>query len=422
MPLSIGIVVYRLVVWAYYMLLKLFAFFGHNKAQSWVNGRKNWQQKIGELSTDSRDKIWIHCASLGEYEMAVPLIQQLKLKYPGNAIVISFFSPSGYEYCTDISHYDYKLYLPIDSRSNAEFFVGEISPCLAIFVKYELWYFYINQLNKRKVPSFLINVRFKKDAVFFKWYGVLHCKMLQLFSKVFVNDEQSLNLVEEILPQNKLILSSDSRFERVLAIKNEVYSIKDFEVFSRDCDTLILGSSYSDEESIALEFLRKYTGDFKCIIAPHNIESDRILSIQNNFQEFHPLLITKWTSYSTEEIGKSRVLIIDSIGQLSRIYRYADLAIVGGGFNGALHNVYEALVYKIPVFFGSNFGEENNWQDLLDRELAFSFNSYKQFEKVATQFMIEEAKLQLKQKVENFWNEKKDSENRVMIEVEKILH
>ncbi|MEX2590760.1 MAG: glycosyltransferase N-terminal domain-containing protein, partial [Chitinophagales bacterium] len=391
------------------------------KAKSWVKGRVGWRDEIQKISSDKRDKIWIHCASLGEYEMAVPLMQQLKNRYPQKAVVLSFFSPSGFQYCAEATHFDYKIYLPIDSPKNARFFVEKINPKVAVFVKYELWYYYLSELNRKDIPVFLINAQWSGNAVFFKWYGVLHREMLQYFKHVFVNDGQTMELASEILPADKISLSVDSRIERVLAIKNQSYKISDFENFRQESKILISGSSYLDEENVLLEFLNNHAASSKCIIAPHNINRERIASIERQFERYKPLLLSKWESYSAEDRKDSKVLVVDSIGQLSRIYRYADLAIVGGGFRGALHNAYEPLVYEIPVFFGADFGGVANWQKLLDQGLAFTFETSADFEEKANQFLKVEHNEQLKTKVQLFWEQEKKSENTVLEEIQKFI-
>lgn len=378
MPVGIGLLFYRLGLKLYLLALKLVAFFGHEKAKLWLKGRVKWKENLKPIQASKAEKIWFHCASLGEYEMAIPLMQKIKSKRSDIEIVLSFFSPSGFEYCKSAPHFDYKIYLPIDNKTNAAYLVNAIKPKAAIFVKYELWYFYLMELKQKQIPAYLVNAQFNENSIFFKWYGNLHRLMLNTFTKVFVVDVASKDLADKVMPNSKIEVSGDSRLERVLAVANENYELDGIEDFRSNTKVLIIGSSYEKEEQIAFEFFTQ-NADWKLIIAPHETSRQRIESIANHFKSNEVLYFSHWENYNVEEKQAAKVLIVDGIGHLSRLYRFADVAIVGGGFKGALHNAYEALVYQIPVFYGADFGTSGNWQQLFDEGLAFELNSAENF-------------------------------------------
>lgn len=408
MPVGIGLLFYRLGLKLYLLALKLVAFFGHEKAKLWLKGRVKWKGNLKPIQASKAEKIWIHCASLGEYEMAIPLMQKIKSKQSDIEIVLSFFSPSGYEYCTSAPHFDYKIYLPIDNKSNATYLVKAIKPKAAIFVKYELWYFYLMELKQKRIPTYLVNAQFNENSIFFQWYGNLHRLMLNTFTKVFVVDVASKDLAKKVMTNSKIEVSGDSRLERVLALANENYELEGIEDFRENTKVLIVGSSYEKEEQIAFEFFT-HNADWKLIITPHEASKQRIESIANHFKSNEVLYFSHWGNYNVEEKQAAKVLIVDGIGHLSRLYRFADVAIVGGGFKGALHNAYEALVYQIPVFYGADFGTSGNWQQLFDEGLAFELSTVEDFNSNLERVISSVQEYQKKHK--DFWKKSSSAQD-----------
>jgi 3-deoxy-D-manno-octulosonic-acid transferase len=331
----------------YFGLLKIIAPF-HKKAKLYVTGRKNLLKKIEEeLVKDSRDKCWFHCASLGEFEQARPVMEIFKNQKPELAIVLTFFSPSGYEIRKNTPLADYVFYLPNDNARNAERFITTINPVVAIFTKYEFWYFYISKLFKQKIPLVLISARFRKEQIFFKWYGAFFSRMLQMFHFIFTQDEESVNLLQSngILNCKK---AGDTRFDRVAQTAATAAAIDKLEAFKEQKLLLVAGSSYAAEEEMLADAIKNLNGELKVLIAPHEISETRLLTIEKRFKA---LGTQRFSSFNA---GKQvSVLIMDNIGMLAAAYKSADIALVGGGYGTkGLHNILEPATFGVPVIYG----------------------------------------------------------------------
>lgn len=341
---EIGIALYRFIVW-------VIAPF-HPKAKAMVQGRKHvYHQLIQFKQQQSKQPIWFHCASLGEFEQARPVLEAIRKSYPKYAIVVSFFSPSGYEIRKNYQGADLVCYLPFDSRRAAQFWVQTLQPKLAVFVKYDIWYHYLKALHASGVSAILISAQFRPDHIYFRWYGAFFRNMLGLFAHIFSQYNDSF----ELLKRNQIShisLSGDTRFDRVFEHAKHPQSIPLVETFKQGSDLIVAGSSYGREEAILLPLLSQYP-HLKLVIAPHHIHTDRVAEIKHTFGAFHCVAFSEVQNKTF--IGTERVLIIDNIGMLSSLYQYADMAFVGGGFGtSGLHNILEAAVYGKPVVFGPN--------------------------------------------------------------------
>lgn len=418
MKKTIGLAFYRIGLSAYNIALHTAAILGHDKARLWVHGRRNWKSEIEKITAKKKPIIWFHCASLGEYEMAIPVMKRCKASLPQYAILVSFFSPSGFENCKPAEHYDYKVYLPLDTPKNARFFVEKLHPEISIFIKYELWFYYLNALRKIQSQTYLVNARWNENAIFYKWYGFIHRQMLHCFDYIFVSDEKTEALGRTLVNSNTIIPTTEGRIERAMELKEEHFELSSFEIFKNNKKIIIAGSSYALEESLMFSFLKKFSGDYKLIIAPHHISERRLDDIYQKFYKFNPIKLSDWENLQEKELKESKVLIIDSIGQLSKLYRFADLALIGGGFNGALHNAFEALVNCIPVLFGPKYGEDSNWQDLLKRGLAYTAKNEQEFnEQVAA--LLKPNKLEAFQaNCEAFWENQSKSSDQIFAKIE----
>lgn len=342
-----GFLLYILATNLYFGLLKIIAPF-HKKAKLYVTGRKHLIKKIEEeLIKDLRDKCWFHCASLGEFEQARPVMEVFKKQKPELAIVLTFFSPSGYEIRKNTPHADYVYYLPNDNALNAKRFIAAINPVVAIFTKYEFWYFYISKLYKLKIPQVLISARFRKEQIFFQWYGTFFSRILQMFHFIFTQDENSVNLLQSIGITN-CKKAGDTRFDRVVQTAATAANIDKLETFKEQKLLLVAGSSYAAEEEMLAYAIRNLNGELKVLIAPHEISEARLLSIEKTFKT---LGTQRFSSFDTGK--QASVLIMDNIGMLAAAYKSADIALVGGGFGTkGLHNILEPATFGVPVIYG----------------------------------------------------------------------
>lgn len=345
----------------------------NDKAKLWIEGRKNLLSKIKNELKNSTNHIWIHCASLGEYEQAKPFIEKLKLKYPKEKIVVTFFSPSGYEYRKNDPLIDYCFYLPIDTISNAKKLVDTINPKMVFFVKYEFWINYINYLKKKNIPTYLISGVFRTNQIFFKWYGKWFKNVLFNFTHFFVQNEKSKALLHNHGIKN-VTVSGDTRFDRVFENSKNPKPLPIIDSFKNNRLLLVGGSTWNEEE----EILSKINSEiFKIIIAPHDISETHIKNIE---QLFHQNCI-RYSQSTIDNIKDFNVLIIDNIGILSNIYQYSDIALIGGGFKNALHNILEPASFGNVVFFGPQHQKYHEAKDLMDYNGGFEITDVKDFEK-----------------------------------------
>jgi len=329
-----------------------------------LNGRRNIFDRLRtELRAQDSKIIWFHCSSLGEFEQGRPIIEKLKSQHPNLKSLLTFFSPSGYEIRKGYKGVDWVFYLPLDSKRNAKTFFDIVNPTLAVFVKYDYWYYYLNECKKRKTPLLLVSGIFRKDQPFFKWYGNLHRSMLNCFAHFFVQDKESLQLLLSININNATV-AGDTRFDRVSEIAENFTPIKVIEKFCGSSQILVAGSTWPEDE----EMLQKTIADInpanpylKLIIAPHEISKKHLSDIKkifpgalwfSNYDDSTPIT----NEFAWSMLGKaSHVLILDNIGMLSRLYHYATITYIGGGLNKGIHNTLEAAVYGKPVLFGPNY-------------------------------------------------------------------
>lgn len=341
---------YNIVIQFAGFLLSFVALF-NSKINLFVQGRKNvftfLEQKI--KATDKT--IWFHAASLGEYEQGLPVIEKIKTEYPSHKIVVTFFSPSGYEVRKNNTVADATIYLPLDTKTNAKKFLKIVHPEMAFFIKYEYWLNYLNELKTTKTPTYLISGIFRKNQMFFKWYGGFYRKALDSFTYFFVQNEASKKLLLQ-LGKSNVAISGDTRFDRVAAILEKDNSLEYISQFKNNTLTIVVGSSWPKDEALLLDFINKNEFNIKFIIAPHNIKDNQIELLKSR--------ITKKTVLFSEMKGKKLadfdVFIIDTIGILTKIYSYADIAYVGGGFgNPGVHNLLEPATYGVPIVIGPNY-------------------------------------------------------------------
>jgi 3-deoxy-D-manno-octulosonic-acid transferase len=361
---AIGIKLFGAAVW-------LFSFF-NAKASLFVAGRKNLLPQLKTaMQGNVQPVVWIHCASLGEFEQGRPVIEALKKELPHHKIVLTFFSPSGYEVRKAYAPADWVFYLPLDTKTNAHQFVEYVQPVLAIFVKYEFWYQYATALHKRAIPIISIASIFRQEQVFFKWYGSLFRHILKRFSHFFVQNYRSQDLLKSIGISHATV-SGDTRFDRVVDIANKAEGISLVENFKRNDKVMVVGSAWPEDVEVLAPFINEQGAHLKFIIAPHEVSEASLTAIEKQLQQ----KTIRFSRFSADETDAS-VLLIDNVGMLSRLYRYGEFAYIGGAFGKGLHNVLEAACYGIPVFFGNrNFEKFQEALDLINRGGAFAVSDY----------------------------------------------
>ena len=345
------------------------------KAKSWLEGRRNWQvnlrNKVEVLKLENA--IWFHCASLGEFEQGRPVIEKIKKENAQQKIVLTFFSPSGYEIQKNYPFADLVTYLPHDTTSNSKAFLAILKPKLAIFVKYEFWLNYLFELERKEIPAFLISTVIKKHQSFFKWYGGNFRRALKTYKIVYTQDVHSIKLLR-VLKVSTGVLAGDTRFDRVLQICSSPKQIKEIEDFAKDSFVIIAGSSWQKDEDYLIESyvqLKEKHPYLKLIIAPHEIDKKNIDRLKNllykNQLPFH-LFSDNPPAYTDS------ILVVNAIGFLSSIYQYGTVAFIGGGFTNGIHNILEPTVYGLPVLFGPNYKKFNEAFEVIDLNAGFVVN------------------------------------------------
>jgi len=365
---------YNLGIQAFQIGLKLASPF-NPKAKLWVEGRKNWEvnfeSKVSSLQL--KHAVWFHCASLGEFEQGRPVIEKLKKEYPQQKVVLTFFSPSGYEIQKDYPYVDLVAYLPADTVKNANAFLSILKPKLAIFVKYEFWLNYLFTLEKKHIPTFLISTVLKKHQSFFKWYGGNFRRALKTYNTIYTQDVHSIKLLR-VLKVSTGVLAGDTRFDRVLQICSAPKKIREIEEFAKDSFVIVVGSSWQKDEDYIIESyiaLKQKHPQLKLIIAPHEIDKKNIDRLSNlltkNKLAFH-LFSDNPPTYTDS------ILVVNAIGFLSSIYQYGTVAFIGGGFASGIHNILEPTVYGLPVLFGPNYQKFNEAYEVIDLNAGFVVN------------------------------------------------
>lgn len=368
------VILYNISVWFYSIIIKMVSPF-NLKAKQWVVGRYDIFNKI-ERSLNGNEKIaWFHASSLGEFEQGRPVIEGFKIKYPDYKILLTFFSPSGYEIRKNYEGADYIFYLPIDSRQNASKFIKITKPQVVFFIKYEFWFHYLKQLNNRSIPTYIFSSIFREKQLFFKWYGVWYRKMLAYFTKIYVQDYESKKLLENI-DISSVEVGGDTRFDRVYSLAKNAKTIDLIEQFTKNKFIVIAGSTWEKDEDIIAEYAHKGSEGIKWIIAPHEIHKAHIDKIVKLFK----LPLLKFSEANAQNINDAQVLIIDSIGILSSLYRYGNIAYIGGGFGNGIHNTLEAATYGLPVIFGPNYKRFREACDLIKFSSGFSISNSTDFE------------------------------------------
>ncbi|MDF3078809.1 MAG: 3-deoxy-D-manno-octulosonic acid transferase [Sphingobacteriaceae bacterium] len=359
---------YNIGIYVYIFLIQLSAIF-NKKAKLWIAGRKNILERIKSEVNGLDKHIWFHFASLGEFEQGRTVLEKIKEEYPDRKILITFFSPSGYEVRKNYSSADYVFYLPADTPRNAREFIRFVNPELAVFTKYDYWLNYFLELKHRGVKLYVISAIFHPQYSFFRWYGLISRKMLRLVTTVFVQDQNSKELLSSI-GINNVIVNGDTRFDRVAENAAHPKSIEPVANFAGTSNVLVAGSTWTEDEKLLSRLCSSYP-DWKLIIAPHEVNKSRIAEAQALFGDKAILFSTLHENSAAEQ----QVLIIDNIGMLSSLYRYGQIAYIGGGFGVGIHNTLEAAAFSKPVIFGPNYQRFREAVELLELGGTFTIKS-----------------------------------------------
>jgi 3-deoxy-D-manno-octulosonic-acid transferase len=355
---------YNLVVFIAGFFLKIVALFSP-KIKLFVDGRKNVFTILEEKIKPTDKTIWFHSASLGEYEQGLPVIEKIKEKHPEHKIIITFFSPSGYEVRKNNNVADVTIYLPLDTKRNAKKFLQLAHPEIAFFIKYEFWPNYLKELETSQIPTYLISGIFRDNQVFFKWYGGFYRKALKAFTYFFVQNEKSKEKIESIGFHN-VIVSGDTRFDRVAAILERDNTVDFIKKFKNNTPTIVIGSSWPKDETLLIEYINQATDKVKFIIAPHNIKQDQILNLKSQITKSTVLFSEK---DNINDLSNYNVFIIDTVGLLTKIYSYGTIAYVGGGFgNPGIHNILEPATFGIPTVIGPNYSNFAEAVELVSKD------------------------------------------------------
>ena len=381
---NIGIRLYHLGV----VLASLF----NSKAKLWVEGRKGMIEQIEATTSGFQgETLWVHVASLGEFEMARPIMEQLKNSEPRLRIILTFFSPSGYEVRKNYRSADHVFYLPLDTPSNAKRFVKTIKPTKVIFVKYDLWFHYLKQAKLFGAKLMLISAQFRPEQPYFKFYGSVGKQALGFFDQIFVVDQNSVALLSAI-GITHVQVCGDTRYDRVMEMARSEEKLETIEKFKGESNLVVCGSTWTEDIELISKCVTRFSNT-KWIIAPHEVGEDNISRLEKQ--------LSQTTRYSKFNEDDSLVLIIDSIGLLNKIYRYADVAYVGGGFRTGLHNIFEATAYGVPTVFGPDTSRFPDAEELAMKGLAFKVKNEKQFEAMVNQLLAED-QIDLKAKIQSF--------------------
>lgn len=379
-------IVYNFLILFASQIVKILAFFSP-KMKLFVEGRKTVFHTLKEKISTTDRTIWFHAASLGEFEQGLPVIEKIKLKYPTHKIIVTFFSPSGYEVRKNNAVADVTLYLPLDTPSNAKKFIDLAHPEKVFFIKYEYWPNYLKELKSKNITTYLISGIFREKQAFFKWYGGFYRNALKTFKHFFVQNENS-KLLANSIGLNNVIVSGDTRFDRVVSILERDNTLNFIEQFKGNKKVIVIGSSWPKDEEILIQYINQTDVDTKFIIAPHNIKPEQISNLKSQISKKTVLYSEK----DNQNLSDHQVFIIDTIGILTKIYSYADIAYVGGGFgHPGVHNILEPATFGIPIVIGPNYSHFIEATALVNKNGCRSISNYTELQNTLDELLDNES-------------------------------
>ncbi len=388
---------YTIGIYLYWFSVNIAALF-NPKAKLFKEGRAALLERIqSEVSPNAGNIIWVHCSSVGEFEQARPIIEWIKINRPDYKILITFFSPSGYELRKNYDKADWVYYMPMDTLKNAKRFIAAVKPVKAIFIKYEFWYNYLRTLKSNGIETYIVSAIFRPSQMFFKWYGFFFKKMLYCFTKLYVQDKASAELLQGIGISGNVVVSGDTRFDRVDAIANKSKDLPLVKSFAEEAFTIVAGSTWYPDECMLADVLKNFS-KAKLVLVPHEIHEAHI---EKSAEVFSSYKIIRYTQVEKcladgepvekveESLKEANVFVIDTMGMLSAIYKYGQCAYIGGGFGVGIHNILEAATYGIPVMFGPNYRKFKEARDLIKLGGAFPVRADKELYNVLTDLVLD---------------------------------
>lgn len=373
---------YTIAIYLYTLAVRL-ASLTNRKARLMIKGHRQTWRILRDHAKEGKNYVWFHAASLGEFEQGRPIMERLRREHPEKRILLTFFSPSGYEVRKDYAGADIVCYLPFDTPLNARRFIRMVRPEKAFFIKYEFWHHYIDALHRAGVPVYSVSSIFRNDQIFFRPYGRGYARVLHRFNHFFVQNEASRELLSS-LGVTQVSVTGDTRFDRVIDIRNQAKPLPLAAALTGDSRTIVAGSTWPPDEEILIPYFNRHP-ELKLIIAPHEVNEERLNSIKQRLER--PAL--RYSQATPETAANADCLIIDGYGLLSSLYRYATLAYVGGGFGVGIHNVPEAAVYGVPVFFGPNNQRFREARDLIEAGGSFEITSADDFQAQADRLLTD---------------------------------
>jgi 3-deoxy-D-manno-octulosonic-acid transferase len=387
------IILYQLFLF-FYKAGIWFVSFWNPKAKLWITGRRDVFKNLKNAleSSVNKKRIWMHCASLGEFEQGRPVLQKIKETNPDATIIVTFFSPSGYEIAKKKNDFEHIFYLPIDSAVHAKKWMKIVKPDLVLWVKYEYWHYYLQEIKRKNSPLLMISGVYRNDQIFFKWYGAFYRNMLKSFTHFFVQNEDSKVQLQKIISTEKITISGDTRCDRVINIAENFTEVPGISQFCKEQKVIVAGSTWEEDEAEWTHFVKQHP-EIKFIFAPHEIDKENLADVKAQF--LGSIFYSDWLkSFSTNDYEPTHCLIIDNIGTLSRLYYYATIAYVGGGFgDDGLHNILEAAVYGKPVIFGPEHEKNFEAQELINSSGAITIRNALELEKAVNNLLNNEEEL-----------------------------
>ncbi|NLI25421.1 MAG: 3-deoxy-D-manno-octulosonic acid transferase [Bacteroidales bacterium] len=365
---------YQISLWLYYAGIVIVSPFNH-KAALWLKGRKNWYPRLkSALEKNQKPVVWVHCSSLGEFEQGRPVIEAIRRHSGDNVfILLSFYSPSGYEIRKNYPLADCVTYLPLDTPRNAKRWIDTVKPVAALFVKYEFWFHFLQAAHKNKTRLFLISAIFRPGQLFFRWYGTWYRNILLRFSHIFTQDENSARLLSDI-GIAQVSVSGDTRFDRVIQIASEEKTLPEAGWFADGHLVVVAGSTWEPDEALLTRYIAETGFPLKMIIVPHEIHTSHLTKLCKSITV--PYILFSGSKENENALRKAQVLVVDKIGLLSTLYRYGAIAYIGGGFGKGIHNILEAAVYGRPVLFGPNYHKALEAKEMKELGCGIPVHSY----------------------------------------------
>lgn len=379
---------YNIGIWGYYFLLRIVSI-RNEKARKWLLGRKDLFRNIADTIQPGDRILWFHVSSLGEFEQGRPVIELIRKDHPEFKILLTFFSPSGYEIQKSYPFADYVFYIPLDTRQNASRFIDLVKPEKVFFVKYEFWYHFLIQLNERNIPTYIFSALFRPSQIFFRWYGKWYLKAISTYKYLFVQNQESYDLLVRNGITN-VAIAGDTRLDRVAEIADHAPRLEKVERFCGSQKALVAGSTWKEDEDLFIAYLNKFGEGQKFIIAPHEVNPASIERITRKLQRSY----TFYSTASNEDLESSQVLIVDGYGYLVSVYRYGFIAYVGGGFTSGIHSILEPAAYGLPVIFGPDYDKFQEAHDLLQDGGAFTIETEDEFNSILDQLLTDDQLLE----------------------------